>query len=163
MAKSKASDRDGGINRRQILECMTWAGTGVLWTVAGGVPRSLGIIDQALAAEPSKLTFLQISDSHIGFNKPANPNSIGTLQEAIGKIKTLPARPSFMIHSEEQLKWLEDDVAGRTASTPIVVFAPATSAICRKRRNSTTPITRSPRLGSTCIMCRASTISSTKR
>jgi Icc-related predicted phosphoesterase len=207
MAKSKASDRDGGVNRRQILECMTWAGTGVLWTVAGGVPRSLGIIDQALAAEASKLTFLQISDSHIGFNKPANPNSIGTLQEAIGKIKTLPARPSFMIHTgdithlskpeefdnanhaiseagldvhyvpgehdlideemklyreryaknakgagwysfdsngvhfiglvnvvnlqagklgmlgEEQLKWLQDDVAGRTASTPIVVFA----------------------------------------
>ena len=52
----------------------------------GGVPRSLGIIDGALAAEPSKLSFLQISDSHVGFDKPANPNVIGTLEEAIGKI-----------------------------------------------------------------------------
>jgi hypothetical protein len=47
------------MSRRRVLECMTWAGTGVLWTISGGVPRSLGIIDQALAAEPSKLTFLQ--------------------------------------------------------------------------------------------------------
>jgi 3',5'-cyclic AMP phosphodiesterase CpdA len=88
-----------GPNRRKILECMTWAGTGVLWTIAGGVPRSLGIIDQALAAEPGKLSFLQISDSHVGFDKPANPNAIGTLEEAIGKIKTLPAKPAFMIHT----------------------------------------------------------------
>jgi 3',5'-cyclic AMP phosphodiesterase CpdA len=88
-----------GLNRRKVLECMTWAGTGVLWTIAGGVPRSLGMIDQALAAEAGKLTFLQISDSHIGFDKPANPNAIGTLEEAIGKVKSLPAKPSFMIHT----------------------------------------------------------------
>ncbi len=99
MSESKKTDDDRGVNRRKVLECMTWAGTGVLWTISGGVPRSLGIIDQALAAEPSKLTFLQISDSHVGFDKPANPNAIGTLQEAIGKIKSLPARPSFMIHT----------------------------------------------------------------
>jgi 3',5'-cyclic AMP phosphodiesterase CpdA len=88
-----------GPSRRKVLECMTWAGTGVLWTIAGGVPRSLGIIDQALAAEAGKLSFLQISDSHVGFDKPANPNAIGTLEEAIGKIKTLPAKPAFMIHT----------------------------------------------------------------
>ena len=88
-----------GVSRRKVMECMTWAGTGVLWTVSGGVPRSLGIIDGALAAEPSKLSFLQISDSHVGFDKPANPNVIGTLEEAIGKIKSLPAKPSFMIHT----------------------------------------------------------------
>src|SRR6476661_7310458 len=93
------SPRYPRMRRRKVLECMTWAGTGVLWTISGGVPRSLGIIDQALAAEPSKLTFLQISDSHVGFDKPANPNAIGTLQEAIGKIKSLPAKPSFMIHT----------------------------------------------------------------
>ena len=92
--------RDGnGMNRRKVLECMTWAGTGVLWTIAGGVPHSLGIIDQAVAAAPSGLTFLQISDSHIGFDKPANTNVIGTLEEAINKIATLPAKPSFMIHT----------------------------------------------------------------
>ena len=47
------------VNRRKVLECMTWAGTGVLWTISGGVTRSLGIIDTALAAEPNKVTFLQ--------------------------------------------------------------------------------------------------------
>ncbi|MBV9557008.1 MAG: metallophosphoesterase, partial [Pseudolabrys sp.] len=52
-----------GPNRRKVLECMTWAGTGVLWTVAGGVPRSLGLVDEAKAAEQKGFTFLQISDS----------------------------------------------------------------------------------------------------
>jgi 3',5'-cyclic AMP phosphodiesterase CpdA len=93
------SDRDDGVSRRKVLECMTWAGTGVLWTIAGGVPRSMGIIGQAQAAEASGLSFLQISDSHIGFDKPANPNTIGTLEEAIGQIRALPAKPSFMIHT----------------------------------------------------------------
>jgi 3',5'-cyclic AMP phosphodiesterase CpdA len=95
------SDQDGrtGVNRRKVLECMTWAGTGVLWTIAGGVPRSMGIVGEAMAAEPAGLTFLQISDSHMGFDKPANPNVVGTLEEAIGKIKALRAKPSFMIHT----------------------------------------------------------------
>ncbi len=202
------SDHDDNPSRRKVLECMTWAGTGVLWTVAGGVPTSLGIIDGALAAEPAGFTFLQISDSHMGFNKPENPNTPGTLQEAIDHVKALPAKPAFMIHTgdishlskpaqfddaekiisqarldvhyvpgehdlvdpeagklyrerygrgtkgagwysfdangvhfiglvnvvdlkagglgnlgAEQLEWLEDDVKGRSASQPIVVFA----------------------------------------
>ncbi|MGA8358873.1 MAG: metallophosphoesterase, partial [Xanthobacteraceae bacterium] len=53
------SDRDDGPSRRKVLECMTWVGTGVLWTVAGGVPRSLGLIDQAVAQEARSFTFLQ--------------------------------------------------------------------------------------------------------
>src|SRR6478672_8059353 len=88
-----------GVSRRRVLECMTWAGTGVLWTVAGGVPHALGLIDGAMAAETQAFTFLQISDSHMGFDKPANPNAKGTLQEAIARIKTIPTRPSFMIHT----------------------------------------------------------------
>jgi 3',5'-cyclic AMP phosphodiesterase CpdA len=92
-------DRENGVSRRKVLECMTWAGTGVLWTVSGGVPRSLGIIDEALAQEAGGLTFLQISDSHVGFDKPANPNALGTLEEAVSRIKALPAKPAFMIHT----------------------------------------------------------------
>src|ERR1700747_134817 len=88
-----------GVSRRKVLECMTWAGTGVLWTVAGGVPTSMGIIGEARAVAPSGLPFLQISDSHVGFDKPANPNALGTLEEGIAKIKTMPIRPSFMIHT----------------------------------------------------------------
>src|SRR3981081_942489 len=88
-----------GVSRRRVLECMTWAGTGVLWTISGGVPRSLGLVGSAQAAEPAGRTFLQISDSHVGFDKPANPNALGTLEEAIARINAMPARPSFMIHT----------------------------------------------------------------
>jgi 3',5'-cyclic AMP phosphodiesterase CpdA len=96
------SDHDGtndGVSRRKVLECMTWAGAGVLWGLSGGVPRSLGIVGEAKAQAASGLTFLQISDSHMGFDRPANPNVKSTLEEAIAKIKTLPAKPSFMIHT----------------------------------------------------------------
>jgi len=204
------SNNDGfgnGTTRRKVLECMTWAGTGLLWMVSGGVPRSLGLVDQSVAQEKQGLTFLQISDSHVGFDKPANPNAKGTLEEAIGRIKALPQQPSFMIHpgdithlskpaefddadkiisqakldvhyvpgehdiideeaklyrerygrgskgegwysfdaggvhfvglvnvknlkaggmgslGEDQLKWLADDLKGKTASTPVVLFA----------------------------------------
>ena len=92
-------DHEPGKNRREFLECMTWAGTGVLWTISAGVPAALGIVGEALAQPTSGLTFLQISDSHIGFDKPANPNASATLQEAIGRIKALPVQPAFMIHT----------------------------------------------------------------
>jgi 3',5'-cyclic AMP phosphodiesterase CpdA len=201
------SDRDDGVSRRKVLECMTWVGTGVLWTVSGGVPHSLGLMGEAMAQEPRGFSFLQISDSHVGFDKPANPNALGTLEEAIGKVNALPNKPAFMIHTgdishlslaaqfddadriisqsrldvhyvpgehdfldpdqkfyreryakaakgsgwysfdangvhfiglvnvlnlkagglgflgADQLEWLEDDLKGRSASTPIVVFA----------------------------------------
>ena len=92
-------DSENGLNRRKVLECMTWVGTGVLWTIAGGVPHSIGFIGEANAAEPRGLTFAQISDSHVGFDKPANPNARGTLEEAIAKINGLPQKPAFMIHT----------------------------------------------------------------
>jgi 3',5'-cyclic AMP phosphodiesterase CpdA len=92
-------DREEGASRRSVLKCMTWAGAGVLWTVAGGVPRSLGIIGEAQAQGAGGMTFLQISDSHMGFDKPANPNAAGTLEEAITKVKALPKKPAFMIHT----------------------------------------------------------------
>jgi 3',5'-cyclic AMP phosphodiesterase CpdA len=102
--KSDQGDEREGLSRRKVLECMTWAGTGVLWTVAGGVPQSLGLVGEAKAQGASAqgasgLTFLQISDSHVGFDKPANPNALGTLEEAINKVKALPVKPSFMIHT----------------------------------------------------------------
>jgi hypothetical protein len=94
------SDREDGVSRRKVLECMTWAGTGVLWTIAGGVPHSLGIVGEAQAAEETKgLTFLQLSDSHVGFDKPANPNALGTLEEAVAKVNALAKKPAFAIHT----------------------------------------------------------------
>src|SRR6202171_3980405 len=97
MAKKGFEDREQGLGRREVLECMLWAGTGVLWTVAGGVPKS-SLMGSAQAAEAG-FTFLQISDSHVGFDKKANPNALGTLQEAIAKVKALPNKPAFMLHT----------------------------------------------------------------
>jgi 3',5'-cyclic AMP phosphodiesterase CpdA len=90
-----------GMDRRGALECMIWAGTGVLWTLTGGVPKSLGLLGEARAAETASaaFSFLQISDSHVGFDRPANPDALGTLKEAIGKVKALPGSPAFMIHT----------------------------------------------------------------
>src|SRR6266853_3933800 len=103
MADRDAEELSGGasVNRRGLLKCMTWAGTGVLWTLSGGVPRTLGLIGGAAAAETpqSELTFVQISDSHIGFHLPPNPDPRATLSEAIEKIKAMPTQPAFLIHT----------------------------------------------------------------
>ncbi len=105
MVHSKPPETDAadteveGISRRGVLECMVWAGTGVLWALSAGVPKSLGLLGDAIGAEALAFTFLQISDSHVGFNKPANPDALGTLREAIAKVKAVPFKPAFMIHT----------------------------------------------------------------
>jgi len=85
------------VQRRDALKCMAWAGSGLLWTLNGGVP-SASPMGSAAAAD-SGFSFVQISDSHIGFNKPANPDPKGSLAEALAKIGKLPAKPAFMIHT----------------------------------------------------------------
>src|ERR1700719_3119699 len=93
------ADYNDGVSRRKALKCMAWAGTGVLWTISGGVAHSLGLLDQVMAPDTGGLTFLQISDSHVGFAKLVNPNVKGTLEEAISRINTMPVKPSFVIHT----------------------------------------------------------------
>jgi len=197
-----------GVDRRGFLKCMAWAGTGVVWTFAAGVPVSQLFGASAPAKGGSAFTFVQISDSHIGFDKPANVDVTGTLQTAIDKINALAVEPDLILHTgdlshlskpgefdtldqvlksarpkqvfyvpgehdvsldngrqflerygkgtkgagwqsfdhkgvhfvglvnvvdlkagglgtlgAEQLEWIEDDLKGRTSSTPIVVFA----------------------------------------
>jgi len=92
-------ERDG-VDRRRVLKCMTWAGTGVLWTVAGGVPRSSLLQTSAAQAQvESGFSFVQISDSHIGFKGKANANPTATLEEAITRIGALPQKPALLIHT----------------------------------------------------------------
>jgi len=92
------NDNADGIDRRGFLKCMAWAGTGVLWTVSGGLLSSkiLGATADTAAGD---FSFVQISDSHIGFNKDANKDVIGTLQKAIAKINSLPKPPDFILHT----------------------------------------------------------------
>ena len=97
----KTSPDAAGIDRRRLLQCMSWAGTGVVWSLAGGVPRTIGLVGSAAAAEMPRagLFFVQISDSHIGFHLAPNPNPVATLTEAIGKIKAMPTQPAFLVHT----------------------------------------------------------------
>jgi len=96
-------DNNGdGIDRRGFLKCMAWAGTGAFCVLQGGILKSfaLGQMDHAQARSmKGELSFVQISDSHIGFNKPANTDVIGTLQAAIAKINALPTPPAFVLHT----------------------------------------------------------------
>src|SRR5260370_31549539 len=87
------------LKRRGAMKCLAWAGTGLVWTVVGGVPRGLGLGGEANAAEGTDFTFVQISDSHIGFNKEANPDPNATLQAALDRIAQLPKKPAMMIHT----------------------------------------------------------------
>jgi 3',5'-cyclic-AMP phosphodiesterase len=89
-----------GTSRRSLLRCMTLgAAGGVLWTVAGGVPRALQLGGEAQAAMPGDFTFVQISDTHMGFHGEANPDPGGTLQLALGRIAQSPMRPAMMVHT----------------------------------------------------------------
>jgi Icc protein len=93
---------DDGLDRRGFLKCMAWTGTGLLWMMRGGVPGSRLIRsgdDLASLAAGADFAFVQISDSHIGFDKAANPHVVATLQEAVKRIGALPHQPAFLIHT----------------------------------------------------------------
>src|SRR5580658_5953395 len=91
-----------GIDRRGFLKCMAWAGTGTLCVMQGGVLKSFafghpGNMDKA--ATQGDFAFAQISDSHIGFDKAANPDVTATLRVAIDKLNALPTSPEFVLHT----------------------------------------------------------------
>ena len=95
------SDIDTAPTRRRMLKCMAYGGAGTLFALTGGV---LTPIDLALAATgrgPRTVTplFVQVSDTHIGFNKEANPDVAGTLRQTIALINAMPAKPAFIVHT----------------------------------------------------------------
>jgi len=86
------------MNRRGFLECMSWVGTGLVWTASGGILSSRAL--PAAAAEgDGNLTFVQISDSHVGFKGEANKDAAVTLQQVVDKINALPTPPAFIMHT----------------------------------------------------------------
>lgn len=91
-----------GIDRRGFLKCMAWAGTGTLCVIQGGVLKSFALSRMRefnAAVAVGELSFAQISDSHMGFNKPANTDVVGTLKASIDKINALPTAPEFLLHT----------------------------------------------------------------
>ena len=121
-----------GIDRRGFLKCMAWAGTGALCVIKGGVltSYSLGLPGGEKHAAKGDFTFVQISDSHMGFDKAANPDVVGTFKAAIDKINALSAPPAFILHTGDishLSKPAEFDTVDqllKAASTKDVFFVP---------------------------------------
>jgi 3',5'-cyclic-AMP phosphodiesterase len=100
MTDRMMTNHDGdGVDRRGFLKCMAWAGTGLLWTVNGGVLSSRTFGQGPSRSATGSFSFVQISDSHIGFAKEANKNVIGTLEATIARINALETRPELLIHT----------------------------------------------------------------
>jgi 3',5'-cyclic-AMP phosphodiesterase len=85
------------LERRSFLKCMAWAGTGVVWVMSAGVLSSCNILSAAKGK--GEFSFVQLSDSHIGFNKEPNQDVTRTLQEAVNKINALDDQPAFLLHT----------------------------------------------------------------
>ena len=90
---------DDALDRRGFLKCMAWAGTGVAFVVSGCGVVTHRLESAAAAKATGSFTFVQISDSHIGFDAAANKDVIGTLEQCVAKINALPQRPTFVIHT----------------------------------------------------------------
>ena len=92
--------KDHDISRRGALSCLAWGSAGVLWTMAGGVP-----VASALGAGPTKgkaagsFSFVQISDTHIGFSMEANPDTLATARTAIERINTEAPNAALVLHT----------------------------------------------------------------
>src|SRR4029079_16743706 len=95
--------KETDLDRRNFLQCMAWVGTGAVWTLSSGVlkgsPLEASVRTPGLSQDQDSLRFVQISDSHIGFDKPANSDVTATLRAAIAKIKAAPEPPAFLLHT----------------------------------------------------------------
>ena len=81
------------IDRRGFLECAAWAGTGLVWAAAGGVLSSRTLAEAAAPA--ADFTFVQVSDSHVGFTGQANHDAVASLRAVVDRINAMPARPAL--------------------------------------------------------------------
>ena len=88
---------ENGPSRRGVLGCMAWAGTGAFWSMGGGILNAVTVEDASAATKG--FSFVQVSDSHIGFGKAANPDARATFREAVAKIRALPQAPDFILHT----------------------------------------------------------------
>src|SRR5438445_11490204 len=89
-----------GVDRRGFLKCMAWAGTGALYVMQGGVLSSVALGD-AEKKMIGELRFVQLSDSHMGFNRPANTDVTATLQVALDRIKAFQTKPELLFDTDD--------------------------------------------------------------
>jgi Calcineurin-like phosphoesterase len=97
------SDQTSVKSRREVLRCLAFGGAGTVFALAGGVltPIDLAVAatDRRGAARLGRPLFVQISDTHIGFNKEANPDVSGTLAQTIDLVNAMPEQPALIIHT----------------------------------------------------------------
>jgi 3',5'-cyclic-AMP phosphodiesterase len=83
------------MRRGDFLQHVAWTGSGIAYTLGGaGIFTGRAIADAAPAT-----SFVQISDSHIGFHQPANPDVSATLKSAVDAINAMPVQPKFVVHT----------------------------------------------------------------
>jgi hypothetical protein len=91
------------VSRRTALRCMALGGAGTLFTLSGGVLSAVDVAAAALdpegVANTARPLFVQISDTHIGFHKDANPDVVGTLNRTIDLVNALPHAPALLLHT----------------------------------------------------------------
>ena len=93
-----AADHGDGVDRRGFLKCMAWAGTGVVWTLTGGILSSCALPEAGTQGQ-GDFTFVQVSDSHIGFNAIPNMDVTGSFQHAVNQIANFTSRAAFVCHT----------------------------------------------------------------
>ena len=86
-------------SRRGALQCMAFGGAGTLFTLSGGLLTPMTLVQAATEIPSGIPLFLQISDSHIGFNRQANPDVAGTLKETIALVNAMKTRPALTLHT----------------------------------------------------------------
>src|SRR5580658_7962947 len=95
----KTNEMKDGIDRRGFLKCMAWAGAGMVWAMKGGILQSRAFGEDVAGMGDADFTFVQVSDSHIGFNKGVYTDVVGTFQAAIDRINSLPKSPALVLHT----------------------------------------------------------------
>jgi len=119
-----------GVDRRGFLKCMAWVGTGLAWSMCGGVLSSHALGQDPDRQRKADFTFAQISDSHIGFTKEPNKDVTGTFERAIARINALPRRPDFLLHTGDLTHLAKPDEFDtcaqvlKTAKTGEVFYVP---------------------------------------
>jgi 3',5'-cyclic AMP phosphodiesterase CpdA len=108
MSEHSAKDRQaGGLPRQAFLKRgAAVAGAGMLWAVSGSKLSPIGLAagqqDRTTAQTPG-FSFVQISDTHVGFHQAANKNVVGTFEQVIQRINALPQRPAFVVHTGDHV------------------------------------------------------------
>src|SRR5256885_1657095 len=95
----ETDESNDGIDRRGFLKCMAWAGAGMVWAMKGGILKSQAFGADMAAMDNADFTFVQVSDSHIGFNKGVYSDVVGTFQQTVDRVNALPKPPSLVLHT----------------------------------------------------------------